>query len=425
MIKTLHIVTSVLTAFIVALFFQPDQWVSVSQSAKKEVVPGQQFIVELEIDKGEIEGFAQLMQELPEGFTAEAREIGDAKFSIEGRFVTITWFALPDQPSMIISYAVTVGNATPGVKKLAGNFSYIEKDKTKSVGIDPVEITVNQGYDEQADADAAKPQSAGKTSESADPIEISRNMPGGTASPGGFNVELTVKNKSVHGSGKLVEHIPAGWVVTKGQTSGSLFKVQDSLVKFIWLALPKDTVFKVSYHVVRAKNTAGIDNIYGTFAFDDNGTARSFDYFPSQLSFAGSSEPDVRAEKKETDPVATAIKESVSQPPPKQDRLMAQATSAPAPETGVLYKVQVLASRKDVKENYFDQHFHINESVSQEMHDGWHKYVIGRFNEYKAARNMRISTNEKVKGAFVVAYNNGERITVREALTVSGQKWLQ
>ena len=55
------------------------------------------------------------------------------------------------------------------------------------------------------------------------------------------------------------------------------------------------------------------------------------------------------------------------------------------------------------------------------------KYTTGDFLAYKQARDGReeIKSNYTFPGPFVVAYNNGERITVQEALMISNQKWVK
>jgi hypothetical protein len=101
-------------------------------------------------------------------------------------------------------------------------------------------------------------------------------------------------------------------------------------------------------------------------------------------------------------------------------------TSVPDPENGVTYKVQILAGHKVVNKSYFNARHNYNENFGIENHEGWVKYTTGKFNEYKRARDERERLRDSygtLPGPFVTAYNNGERITVQEALLISKQQW--
>ena len=66
----------------------------------------------------------------------------------------------------------------------------------------------------------------------------------------------------------------------------------------------------------------------------------------------------------------------------------------------------------------------IQDNVKVETHEGWNKYTVGKYNQYKEARDYReVMRGKGVSGAFVTAYNQGTRVTVQEALMTSGQQW--
>ena len=97
-----------------------------------------------------------------------------------------------------------------------------------------------------------------------------------------------------------------------------------------------------------------------------------------------------------------------------------------SPETGVKYKVQIGAYKRYLNVSYFKK-LQVTESVSIELNNGLNKYLIGLHSEYKDARDHRVKIwNETpIRDAFVSAYNNGNRITVQEALMIANQKWYQ
>lgn len=105
-----------------------------------------------------------------------------------------------------------------------------------------------------------------------------------------------------------------------------------------------------------------------------------------------------------------------------------KVSRAPEAEKGVTYKVQILAAHRVVNKTYFKQRHGFSEDFNIENHEGWVKYTTGRFGEYKQARDERErlkSDYNTLPGPFVTAYNNGDRITVQEALLISKQQWYQ
>jgi hypothetical protein len=114
--------------------------------------------------------------------------------------------------------------------------------------------------------------------------------------------------------------------------------------------------------------------------------------------------------------------------PTKTQRTEPVTARVQGAEKGITFKVQITAAHREVGKAYFVSRHRFNGEFQLERHQGWVKYVTGRYSTYKEARDQRIdyvSAGHNFPGPFVTAYNNGERITVQEALMISQQQWIQ
>jgi hypothetical protein len=93
---------------------------------------------------------------------------------------------------------------------------------------------------------------------------------------------------------------------------------------------------------------------------------------------------------------------------------------------GLIFKVQVCATHRTVDATFVKNNYKLPDDVMQEMHEGWFKFTVGGYGQYAEARNKREELAPfNLPGPFVTAYNNGNRITVQEALMISKQQWVK
>jgi cell division protein FtsN len=92
-----------------------------------------------------------------------------------------------------------------------------------------------------------------------------------------------------------------------------------------------------------------------------------------------------------------------------------------AVQDGLYFRVQIAATRRFRDANITYSGFGLSRPVKVEYQEGWYKYTIGSYTTYQQARDYKDSViRQGLDGAFVVAYRNGLRIDIMDALQMSG-----
>ena len=80
---------------------------------------------------------------------------------------------------------------------------------------------------------------------------------------------------------------------------------------------------------------------------------------------------------------------------------------------GLIFKVQIAASRNKLSDTYLKEVYNGNETIDILNEDNWYKYSLGRLNKYDQALDLKNQIN--VDGAFIVAYQNGVKVPLYDA----------
>ena len=451
--------------------------ISVKVSIPGKVDAGKEFNVNIVIKKGKLEEFSRFQQELPAGLTASALNSGTADFSFDKQRLRFIWLKLPAQEEINISYKVMVDERLKGQFTIPGEFSYVENDERKSLTVnsDPVVIqpspTVNVG--QQVDISGfAKVLAAEKTATgSSYNISCFRQKPYKTTTGNEFIVRLLIYKKEMNKFAKIEEQIPAGFEAKSMDSKDGIFTFKDGLVKYVWMNLPPEQAFLVSYRLIPLSSSVPAEiSIKGQLSYIDEGRNIIIDIVQKDLDLAGVNEQNVEQYLSSTGPVVatttpetttesvqgesksikevtvtrkeestqtesgsrTVTEETKTTPTKESSPIQKEQTkrysdipptlSLPV-EAGIYYRVQLAATHRiiDPVSNY--KKYNLDRPVLLEFHDGWYKYSIGSFAKYSDAQTYRdmLVGGKRMRGAFVVAYQNGQRIEVRDALRLGGR----
>jgi hypothetical protein len=121
---------------------QPVTTVNCSRKLPDNILSDSEFLVDVIVNKGDLTGFAKLVETLPQGFTAMEVESEGAIFSFEEQKVSYVWSSMPTQQEFKISYRVKIDPSVEGEKLIEGVFSFIQNDQTNTYSIAPGTVKV-------------------------------------------------------------------------------------------------------------------------------------------------------------------------------------------------------------------------------------------------------------------------------------------
>jgi len=455
--------------------------ITITQDVPATMQAGSEVKVTVTVDKGDLTGFAKLQIDMPEGLTVTAIETKGASFTFAEQKAKFIWMALPAQPTFKVTYTLSVAANASGSLPITGKFSFIEDNerKTKDLPVSSVTIIPNAVAQSATEPEQAAPVVVSPVAPAVTVPDASNDVVfAGGAAPvksvavdirsgvppqqGKGNVsatrtitaitetemlvEVLVRKADIRGFGKLQETIPAGFTALEKTSDEAIFTAQDRIVKFVWLNLPAKAELKVVYKLRANTQPEGEYTVNGEFGYLLNdetqkavvGSTNFFIGPKAMQAIADATTEPVKAapnggtntvtppttqQQAPVEPVAKA--EPVAKPQPK---VVPPTPRIPTAETGVTYKVQITAAHREVGKEYFAERHRFTGDFGIERHEGWIKYTSGRYGRYNEARDQRqsyISQGHNFPGPFVTAYNNGERISVQEALMISNQKWVQ
>ncbi len=454
MIKPLIILFNTVAVFLFSFFFG-DSPVTITGNFPKNVAAGTEFTADIIINKTNVSGFAKLQLEVPQGFTVKELDSKSGNFSFAGNIAKIIWTSIPSDAQFTVKFTLVADASAAGAKTISSKFSYVSNNNKEVVEMAPVEIQV--GGDVPASAVVAVepitspvtttgPVAASNTQSSntslGNPVEPPSNVicsrtitKGATANE--YNVEVKIKKPGIKGFAKFQEILPAGYTAKGDKTSGSSFSVSDGKAKFVWVSLPVDDEMIVSY--VLQKESAGTEDVKlkGEFSYLENDQTRKIKLPEDMISangdvIAGTTSTPVNPIATTTPTIEARTAEPVKITPTETAAVVKTETitnTNPAiarKDGNVAYVVQVGAFRNAIQSDVLSKKFNISETIKSEMAEGYSKFMVGNFGEYKAARNHREEIKQKgCNSAFVAAYNGPKRITVQEALMITSQKWFK
>lgn len=406
------------------------QEVTLSMAVPDQIVAGTAVLVEVRVNTAGQEGFARFQQALPPGITAKAGQLRNADFTFENNRVHLIWLKLPEGNELTFNYTIQAHETLTGQFTMAGDFSYIEKDDRKQVSLPSrtITITPSPNVDPGLTVDIADfKEEVASPEVTAQPYDIAcfRETPYFSETENAWIVNVLVSPADVKKLARVEEQVPAGFMAESIFSQGSIFSFKSGIAKFLWMDMPEEPLFVVSYKLKAEGGQALVNGaLKGTFTYMENDVAKSIPIIEQGIELTDASAGELNE-------IMASLTGRQEQPVEQAREVLQPAkpatVSAGTETAGVVYKVQVRAARKPLNIDTYFKPYKIESEISSEFHEGWYKYTTGSFSTYREARQYanRLLQTSGLNEVFICAYANGKRITVKRALEMTNQSWIR
>ncbi|MDY6801032.1 MAG: hypothetical protein SVU94_07385 [Bacteroidota bacterium] len=437
-----HLLLLIYTWIVLAISFVFSD-VTLEMNATKQVEAGNEITVEITLNKLDFESFARFQQEIPAGLTPVPVQTANADFSFKDQKVKFIWLKLPAQQEITVTYKLKVDQRLKGNFDLKGTFSYIADNERKSVDVTSqnISITPSSNIDPNLVVDINDFKNLVKPSITEKPpmaqVKCIRQIPYTGVENNEYIVNLLVNKGDKEKFAKIQESVPDGYKAVSIENKDAIFTFKDQTVKFLWMNLPADPYFVVSYKLVPDNGVTEKPTLDGTFSYIENDNTLSIDIIEKEINLENTSPENLMAiissvGETPSAPIATQpvdysgeVKIEIAESALQAMREDTKLTNVLEPESGVYYRVQIAAGHRPINIDRYFKKYNLDKEIRTEFHEGWRKYSVGSFYVYKAARDYRVHiwNTTTIDDAFVSAYNNGKRITVQEALMITNHEW--
>ena len=442
--------------FFISVIFELNlqgQLVKLEINAPNEITAGETVEINIQISKGNLTGFARLQQTFPNAVNIKPKESAGADFSFTDGKLNIIWLNLPNKTEINISYTLTADEKVKGDLVLSGKFSYIIQNDRAELELKQQTLHINPSpmINEDQIVDIAKFSGNRPGTDAAKeilPVGVFREKPYLAEPSDGWIVNILISRGKIEKLARVEETVPPGFTVENIEGHNAIFSFKGGVVKYLWMTFPPEQFFIISYKLIPGGGTSfQPPDLKGVLSYMINDAVKSVtvvqkdDQFHSMnksalsnLIASYSSGKVVQPTKKPVAATTTAkpaakpvTKPKTKPKAPVTTTKTARVTSKPLPsESGVYYRVQLLATNNTVDADNFLSVYNFGE-IYKESHAGVYKYSTGKFLVYKDAKAYlrELVSKTQIKEAFVTAYQDGKRITVKEALRLTNQKWVK
>lgn len=296
MVSQLFVVFNVLALLIFE--FSIGQDIEVTHNLPAQVENASEFSVDLVFKKGKLDGYGKFTMELPEGFTAEMVDTRDGSFTFQNQKILITWLELPKEAEFVVALKVKVAADLNKSFDVSGKFSALDGNDKINYQIPTHQILVGTLPGEEG---------------ANDPVVVNAGCTRSVVQtgPGEYEVSLTVEKEGLSQFAKVEEYLPEGAEASVVENKNAVFSTVDEKAKFVWMKLPEDDIFTVSYKLKVDGEVPEFEKMEGKFSYLQEEDTKKQEIPTSEVQLSGATAgtdpatpPPATTEPDPTDPAS-------------------------------------------------------------------------------------------------------------------------
>lgn len=417
--KTVDMKKLALLTLVAALSaFAFSQEVSLNLNAPEEMEAGQESLITIEVQKGAVSGFARFTQDMLPGIHLRVKDAAGADFSFENGQLNMVWLNLPQGQTFTFSYYLKTDKRVKGKLRLGGRFTFIvNESERKDALLYPKQIQINpaKDVDEKLAVNLNDQEEIVQIETDQHPIKGTRLLPVQT-SENEWLVRIEMVSAGGITAAYIEEMLPLGAQAQAIETAGSIFTFRNGQARFFWNKMPANKTFSVAYKIktnepvdLQTSTLSGVVNYRKGYRYE------MIKVVQSKQEPEGLSRPVSQAFKKEAPPA--------EEKQAGQKEVLAAAPEKEVVKSGeVVFRIQIAVLSREIS------HTALQDAMGVELPEGMQivpkgnvfQYSVGAFKTYDEAKKASDKlVKNGVKGAFVVAFQGEEKISIQRARLLS------
>lgn len=161
-------------------------------------------------------------------------------------------------------------------------------------------------------------------------LTITPNVPAQVEPGSEFTFELKIFKGNISGFAKVQQDLPEGFTATEMDSKGASFTFSENKVKLIWMSLPAEEEFTVTFKVNVASGVSGTKTVGGKFSYLENNERKSYD-IPVKTITVGSATAQTETQTQTQEQPQTQVQE---QPQTQETPAATTAEAQTQPQAG-------------------------------------------------------------------------------------------